>query len=160
MIKIKKIFYFSIFIFLLVSIFFYTKIFKEKEIKLVNGYVWKCKKVKNSMVADSNYSLIKDLNGKNIIGPGVITIWAKYPWIYGTLISNEKVSYFAINTISCELLRMNANEYRKFRNKNSMIFSPNREVTFQDIYDGAQWQNKQKTKKIKLIFTNWQTRAE
>ncbi len=88
---------------------------RKYNVELGNNYTWKLLSYR------SGESVIVNSKDQVIIGSGGIDLWAKYPWIYGSLSNNTGLSYWAINIETQQVItRMNLAQFDNFISKNSI----------------------------------------
>ena len=109
----------------------------QKQKALLNGYCWK--------EIAPNETIIINHNGERIIGPGLIELWGKYPYIF---VSDGPGKYFILNMNKHTLLSFDSKD--KFSialKKNSLpdffprvssttrVYSNSRSVNLYDLTD-------------------------
>jgi hypothetical protein len=112
-------------------------IFKPKDINL-GGYYWELVK--------ENTTVIKNSDGKAVVGPAIILLHAEYPLIYG-----YAKSYFTINLQKKEVCLFKKTElwtFVKYLEKYSIKLNQQKLVTFYDVFPGAQHYSQYKAKNL------------
>lgn len=120
----KKYVLFTAILVVLLVAFAFSLLFSGGTIPLAQ-YKWK--------VISQNQSLILDKVGNTVVGPGNIELYAKYPFIIGTILANGVVTHFAIDISKDKVAFIPQVEYLSFMKRNEIDVTSNQYVTFYDL---------------------------
>ncbi len=111
---------------LLLVAFICHKVDKKNNFRLTDRYVWEKVRYNDTVIIDSTENII--------IGAGCITLWAKYPWLYGNILKHNNIFYWAVNIETNQAITdMSLNQFRNFIKKHNISDNLRLLATFGDV---------------------------